>query len=68
MIKLRKDKTIVIGLSDENIKRLKDNQPIRFKLSDLIPGDEHTVFIIAGRTENSMALTLKTMIENQNQS
>lgn len=63
MIKLRKDKTIVLGLSEENITRLKKNQPIRFKLSDLIPGDEHTVFIIAGKTEDSMALSIKSFVE-----
>lgn len=66
MIKLRKDKTIVLGLSEENIKRLQKGDPIRFMLSELIPGDDHKVFIIAGKTEESMYLSLKTMTENQN--
>lgn len=66
MIKMRKGNTLILGLSEENIKRLKQNQPIRFKLSELVPGSEDTVFIIAGKTEESMALTLKTMTESNN--
>ncbi len=66
MIKLRKNKTIVLGLSEYNIKRLENKQPIRFKLSDLIPDSDYSVFIIAGKTEESMALTLKQMTEIQN--
>lgn len=58
MIKARKDKTLILGLSDENIKRLRN----RFSLSDL----KYTVFIIAGKTEESMALTMKQLTENMN--
>jgi hypothetical protein len=63
MVKMRKGDTLILGLSDENINRLQQNQPIRFKLSDLIPGSKDTVFIVAGKTEESIALTLKSMIE-----
>lgn len=66
MIKMRKDKTIILGLSEENIKRLQSNQPIRFNLDVLVPGSDLKVFIIAGKTEESMALTLKSMTESPN--
>lgn len=65
MIKARKGDTIILGLSEENIKRLQKNQPIKFKLSDVIPEATQTVFIIAGKTEESMALTLKHFVDNE---
>ena len=66
MIKLRKGKVIVLGLSKQNIKRLQKNQPIRFNLSELIDGSDHIVYIMAGDTEDSMALSLKRMMETIN--
>lgn len=66
MIKVRKGNTLILGLSETNIDRLQKNQPIRFKLSELVPGSDDTVFIIAGKTEDSMALSIKQMTEIQN--
>lgn len=54
MIKLRKDNIIVLGLSDENMKRLADNQPIKFKMSELILGSNLEVFIFNGKDEETM--------------
>lgn len=52
---------IVLGLSDENIKRLKNNQPITFDLDQLgIKGIR--IFIFAGETEESMAEDMKEFI------
>lgn len=65
MIKARKNNTIILGLSEENIKRLKKDQPIKFSLKDLklkgIDPDDVTVFIFAGKDEQTMALTLESM-------
>jgi len=55
MIKARKDKTIIFGLSDENLKRLKKGQPISFSMADLKMGlDDIDVIIFNGRTEEDM--------------
>lgn len=66
MIKARKGNSIILGLSEENIKRLQKDQPIKFNLNTLIPDQDFTVFIIAGKTEETIALTLKQMVETQN--
>lgn len=72
MIKARKGNTIILGLSDENMKRLAKDQPIKFTLKDLklqlSPEhyDDYEVLIFNGRTEQTMALTLETMIKPHN--
>lgn len=66
MIKLKKDKNLILGLSEENVKRLQSGQPIKFNLNVLLPGQDFNVFIIAGKTEESMYLSLKQIIEIQN--
>lgn len=66
MIKLRKGNAIILGLSEENIKRLQSDQPIKFNLSVLIPGQDYEVFIIAGKTEESMYLSLQQQIQPRN--
>lgn len=53
MIKIRKDNTILFGLSNENIKRLKQGMPIKFSgeqvgIPDIIFG------IFYGETEHSI--------------
>lgn len=67
MIKARKNNLIILGLSEENIKHLQKDHPIRFKLSELkIPDgmtNECEVLIFAGKTEQTMGLTLKKMIQ-----
>lgn len=42
----------VLGLSHENLKRLKEDQPIKVNLADL--GGTGEVLIFAGATEESM--------------
>jgi len=69
MITARKGNLIILGLSDENMKRLKDDQPIKFKLSELkLPDnyDNYEVMIYNGRTEETMAATLNQMAQPQN--
>lgn len=44
---------IIIGLSDENLRRLRDDQPIRFDLADLgLP--PALVLILGGPTEDAI--------------
>jgi len=54
MIKARKGKTIIIGLSDENMKRLSSGQPILFNMKKDLEMEDYDVFIFNGRTEESM--------------
>lgn len=54
--KLDSDK-IILGLSEENVKRLKQDQPIRVQLSEL--GLKGEVFIIYGKTELDMQKQLR---------
>lgn len=56
MIKALTGNKIVLGLSDENLKRLNrknNNEPIKFNLKDLNLGDIE-VFIFNGETEETM--------------
>ncbi len=64
MLKARADKMIILGLSDENLKRLKDDQPIKFDMSELqIPKgtelSELKFFIFNGKDEQEMSDMLK---------
>lgn len=62
MLKLRKGKSMVIGLSDENMRRLKDNQPIKFNMNVLgFPDIE--VYIFNGKDEQAMAAMFKDQID-----
>ena len=54
-------KLLGIGLSHENLKRLKDNQPIRFK-GEAVNLDGYDVMIFAGATEESMAKQMDPFI------
>jgi hypothetical protein len=52
------DPLVGIGLSHENLRRLKDGQPIRFNLSELaMPATD--VLIFAGKTEDGMKAQLE---------
>jgi hypothetical protein len=69
MIKARKDKLIILGLSDENMRRLKDNQPIKFPMDILqIPGmpEGYEIMIFSGKTEESMELMMRSLANPQN--
>jgi len=54
-------KLVIFGLSHENLRRLKDNQPIIFAGDELgLPDTEIVIF--SGETEASMARDLDTFI------
>lgn len=70
MVKARKGNLILLGLSDENMKRLGGNEPIKFKLSDLkldpTELNDYEVIIYNGRTEETMGAALFQMANPQN--
>jgi DNA-directed RNA polymerase subunit F len=68
MIKARKGDLLILGLSDKNMARLKKDEPIKFKLNEIMPElkEEITVIIMNGRTEATIALSLKQMSNPQN--
>jgi len=51
---------IGIGLSDENLKRLKERKPIQFNLQELNIPINMNVLIVSGETEED----IKKMVEN----
>ncbi|MES2287442.1 MAG: hypothetical protein V4547_17240 [Bacteroidota bacterium] len=53
MIKAIQGNRIILGLSDENLERLKKDQPIKFNLKELGLQDVE-VFIFNGKTEQVM--------------
>lgn len=68
MIKARVENIIVLGLSDENMKRLSQNDPILIHLSELeIPKelsiDEIKIVIFNGRTEDEMYIGFLPLID-----
>lgn len=58
MIKALKGNMIILGLSDENVKRLTNDQPIKFNLKELGLSDMD-VFIFHGKTEQVMQKMMK---------
>ena len=57
MMKLRSGEVVLLGLSDENVRRLKLGQPIKFDGAEvLLPGV--TFVIIHGETEAAMERSL----------
>lgn len=61
MIKAKKGYQLILGLSDENIRRLKNDEPIKFNMKDVGFGDIE-VFIFAGKDEQTMQQQLKHAI------
>lgn len=61
MIKAKKDNVMVLGLSDENMRRLKEGEPIKFNMAELGFSDIE-VFIFNGRTEQEMQQLFKDKI------
>jgi hypothetical protein len=61
MIKAKKGNLLILGLSDENMERLKKGEPIKFNLNELGAGDQD-VLIFNGRTEQSMYEEMKEYI------
>jgi hypothetical protein len=69
MIKARKNKLLILGLSEENMKRLKDGQPIKFPMDHLqIPNmpEGYEIIIFSGKTEESMQLMMMSLSNSQN--
>ena len=56
-----KRKLLCVGLSHANLKRLKDDQPIRFKGEDVgLPDQDFLIFF--GETEESLAAQIAPWI------
>lgn len=53
MIKALAGKNVILGLSEENVKRLKDNQPIKINLKDMGLPDQ-VIYIVYGATEEAL--------------
>ena len=62
MLKAKMGDTVIIGLSDENMKRLKNDQPIKFSLKEIGLG-KGEMFIFNGTTEESMKDDLLKLIK-----
>lgn len=61
MIKAKDKDTIIFGLSDENLRRLKEGEPISFNLSELgLP--PMNVVIFNGKDEQTMQTMFKDRI------
>ena len=52
MIKIKKGNTLIFGLTEENISRLKQDMPIKFNLNEMGLLDQD-VFIIYGKDEQT---------------
>lgn len=53
MIKIRKGNILVFGITDENIERMKKDEPIKFNLNEL-GLDDITVYICRGKDEKEL--------------
>lgn len=53
MIKAATGETAIIGLSHENLKRLKQGKGIKFNMKDM-GFEDREVFIVSGETEESI--------------
>ena len=64
MVKAKKGNMLIFGLSDMNIKKLKENQPIKFNLQELgLPNYE--VVIFHGKDEEAMYEMMKDSISKE---
>ena len=67
MIKAKKGEMIILGLNDENLTRIHNNEPIVFNLSELEITPEELpnmkVMIFNGKTEESMYLSMLDSID-----
>jgi hypothetical protein len=60
MIRARVNDLLILGLSDENMRRLAAGEPIAFSLDML--GMQGRIIIFNGRTEESMAVQMQEFI------
>lgn len=61
MIKAKQGNTLILGLSDENLKRLKNGEPIKFNMKE-VGFDNIDVVIFNGKDEQKMKNDLKHKI------
>lgn len=62
MIKLKKGNLMIIGLSDENLKRLKEDKPIKFNMK-VLGFPDIDVIIFNGKDEQTMVKIFKDQID-----
>ena len=55
MIKARAGNLIILGLSDENLRRLQNNEPIKFNAGELGLPPHLEIVIVYGKTEKDIA-------------
>jgi len=59
MIKAKtKDGDIILGISDENVKKLTEGLPIVFQIEEVMPGVKGRLIILHGATEEAILKTL----------
>ena len=64
MLKILNGKMVMLGLSDENMKRLAKDEPIKFNLNTLgLPDQE--IFIFTGKDELTMMEKFKIRPANK---
>ena len=63
MIKATAGNLVLLGLSNENVKRLKEGKPIHIYGAEL--GIERDIVIVWGKTEKEILKSLKPMISAQ---
>jgi hypothetical protein len=54
---------VFLGLSHENLRRLKNNQPINLNFKD-IGFEDREIIIFSGKDENEMAKTMQIRKQN----
>lgn len=62
MMKLKKGNLLIFGLSDGNIERLKNNEPIKFNLQELGLQDMD-IIILSAKDEDTMYQMFKGQID-----
>lgn len=62
MVKIVKNNCIILGLSEENMNRLKNDEPIGFNLKDL-GLEDRKIFIFYGKDNQTMYQMFKDQID-----
>jgi len=58
MIKAKAGNLIILGLSDENLRRLQNNEPIKFNAGEIGLHSHFEIVIIYGKTEKDITQDL----------
>lgn len=61
MVKAKKGNTLIFGLSDMNLERLKKGEPISFNLNEL-GAEPYDILIFHGKDEQAMYQSMKSQI------